>query len=147
MLIFSFSPAGFGQMTQADESSAVNVPEQAMKQVVQRILVWSFKPRNKRTEIYISDEGIKAVWLPKIKNIEFYLVPEVDLAKRGDLYFFTEPTLSEGIYEIGFGFGEPHCSASGNSWFFRLSKQRVKLWQSDGFGSGCAISSDYGSPN
>ncbi|MEP6900182.1 MAG: hypothetical protein ABJA66_00445 [Actinomycetota bacterium] len=143
MLIFSFSIMSFGQTLESDESSVVNVPEQFMKQVVRRILVWSFKPRSQPKVIFLSKAGIKKSWLPKIKNIEFRLLSDGEYKQRNEwIYFFTETEVSEGKYQIGFGLGDYQCNSTGDSWYFRITKQKVRIWQNGSFGSGCG-----GSPN
>lgn len=133
MLMFGFSMIGFGQTIIVP----AKVPEQEMEQVVRRILVWSFKPRNQPTEIYLSEKGIKQAWLPKIKNIEFRLFSEKELEQRNkDYYYFSDTNFSEGKHEIDFLLGN-QCNANGNIWYFRLSKQKVKLWQSGNVGKIC----------
>lgn len=138
IFIFAFSTSAFAQNVQSE----VTVPEQAMEQVVRRILIWSFKPRKKPTVVYVADQGIKDSWLPKIENIEFRLLP-IEQIQKNDLkvHFFTEPDLSGNTYGIGFAFGDPSCEYSGNNWQFRITKQRVKLWLSGGVGGGCGSSS------
>lgn len=144
ILVSSFAALGFAQTT--DEEAKVIVPEPAMREVVRRILIYSFKPRNKRTEIRLYERGIKSEWLPEIKNVEFQLVPEAENDSIENVYFFNLVTLEKGVYGIGFGFGNPNCEARGNTFYFRLAKQKVKLWLGDGFGMGCGSSEDYGAP-
>ncbi|HEY0430112.1 MAG TPA: hypothetical protein VGC76_20180 [Pyrinomonadaceae bacterium] len=140
-LIFCFSTQNFGQ------TSDINVPDKAMEQVVRRILTWYFKPRSEPKKICLSSRGIKKAWLPEIKNIDFQLIPDEELGQSGNVFFFTAPTLENGRYEIGFGYGEPDCSASGDTWYFRLSKQKTRLWKpvGAGFGSGCGTGDSNGS--
>ncbi len=127
ILISSFSIVGFGQKEESKEKP-VSIPEQAMKQVIRRVLIWSFKPRNKPTVIYLGEQGIKRSWLPTIKNIEFQLLSIEEIQqKKLKIYFFTNPAFSEYEYNLGFAFGSPICESSGENWCFRISKQEVKL--------------------
>jgi hypothetical protein len=139
ILIFSFSLAGFAQTEESDETPVV-IPEQAMEQVVRRILTWYFKPRSKPKIIYLSEQGLKKSWLPQIKDVEFRLLSETEIAEKEGVYFFTKIEKRPGNkFYIGFAFGDPGCSYAGDSWNFRISKQKVKLWQPDeGFGGGCS---------
>lgn len=133
MLMFSFATIGFGQTIIVP----AKVPEQEMEQVVRRILIWSFKPRNQPTEIYLSEKGIKQTWLPKIKNIEFRLLSDKEFEQRNEgAYLFTDAYFSEDKYQIGFLFGKK-CEADGKGWYFRLTDQKVKLWQSGEYGVRC----------
>jgi len=54
LLIFSFSIIGFGQTEESNEKTPVIVSEQSMKQIVRRILIWSFKPRKQPKVIYLA---------------------------------------------------------------------------------------------
>jgi hypothetical protein len=140
ILISGFSIVGFAQTEEPDETP-VSVPEQVMEQVVRRILIWSFKPRNKPKIIYLSEQqGLKKSWLPQIKGVEFRLLSETEAAGREDIYFFTKlEKRPKNTFHIGFAFGDPSCDYNGDSWNFRISKQKVRLWQPDeGFGAGCA---------
>jgi hypothetical protein len=58
ILISAFSFSGFGQTEEFEERTVV-VPEKAMAQVVRRVLIYSFKPRNKPTVINLAEQGIK----------------------------------------------------------------------------------------
>ncbi len=49
ILLFSFSLLAVGQTEESDESVPVIVPDQAMEQVVRRILVWNFKLRRNKS--------------------------------------------------------------------------------------------------
>lgn len=142
ILIFGFSLVGFAQPEEADETP-VSVPEQAMEQVVRRILTWYFKPRSKPKIIYLSEQpqGLKKSWLPQIKGVEFRLLSETEVAEKEGVYFFTElEKRPKNRFYIGFAFGSLNCTYTGDSWNFRISKQKVKLWQPDkGFGGGCAV--------
>lgn len=139
MLILSFITIGSSQTSESDETSDINVSEQAMEQVVRRVLVWSFKPRNKPTVVYLAEQGIKQSWLPTIKNIEFRLL-SIGETQQKDLkvHFFTKPNLSIITYDIGFAFGDPTCEYQGENWHFRISKQKIRLWQNGGVGGLCS---------
>lgn len=139
LTIFSLSIIVIGQDTESEEFSSKPVPENAMREVVRRILVYKFKPRNRKTIIYIAQKGISQNWLPEIQNIEFRLLTDEEVEDKGiDIYFFTKPELSKTTYEIGFGFGDPDCNHEGDTWRFRISKGKVKLWQYGGFGGICS---------
>jgi hypothetical protein len=139
VLVHSVAFTDFAQSNQ-DETKTVVVEEQVMKQVVRRILIWNFKPRNQKKIIYLADKGIQKSWLPEIKGIEFRLLNESEVVEKHKVYFFTElekRPLSK--YYIGFAFGDPDCEYTGTSWVFRISKEKVKLWQPNGgFGAGCS---------
>lgn len=138
IVIFSFSMISFAQEVETDEPSDVIVPEQAMKQVVQRILVWSFKPQKQSKVIFLAEEGIQKSWLPSIKNIKFSLLSakEVQQKEKG-VYFFTKIDRTGNQFHIGFAFGNPNCEYTGDYWQFYISKQRVKIWQNGLVGSNC----------
>ncbi len=139
ILIYSFSFVGFAQTEDSEETPVAVVPEQAMEQVVRRILVWSFKPKNKPTVIYLAEQRIKQSWLPTIKNIEFRLLSIEEIQQKDlKVHFFTKPDLSRNTYDIGFAFGDPTCEYLGANWHFRISKQKVRLWQNGGVGGGCS---------
>ena len=141
-LTFGFSIIAFGQTQEFEETPDNIVPEQAMEQVVRRVLVWSFKPRNKPTVIYLAEQRIKQSWLPTIKNIEFQLLSANEIQQKNlEVYFFTKPELSGETYNIGFAFGTLNCDYFGDNWHFRISKQKVMLWQNGGVGGGCGSSS------
>jgi len=137
ILIPAFSFTGFGQTEESDDKPVV-VPEYAMEQVVRRVLTYSFKPRNKPTIMYLAEQEIKQSWLPTIKNIEFRLLSIEEIHQKDmNVHFFTKPDLSENTYDIGFAFGDPTCKYSGVNWSFRISKQKIRLWQNGGVGGGC----------
>lgn len=136
-LFFCLAPFGLAQ-SEAGELEAL--PPEAMRRVVPRILTWYFKPRKEPKEIRLAARGVRPEWLPAIKNIEFVLVPDAELDRSGAVFFFNYYEPKKDLYEIGFGYGEPDCSAIGDMWRFRLSKQKVRLWKPPGesFGSGCS---------
>ena len=130
ILLFSFSIFSFGQTEETEESPVV-VPEQAMEQVVRRILIWHFKPRKQPKTIYLAAQGIQQSWLPIIKNIEFKLLSDEEIKQKDEkIYFFAQLTKDANKFGIGFAFGNPTCNYIGDYWYFRISNQRVRLWQS-----------------
>jgi hypothetical protein len=145
ILISGFSFVSFSQTENSEEKSVV-VPELAMEQVVRRILVYNFKPRKKKKIVYLAEKGLQKSWLPKIEGVEFRLLSEDEVSERESVYFFTKlEKRSPSKYHIGFAFGDPSCSYEGDSWYFRISKERVRLWKpNEGFGAGCGSSSANG---
>lgn len=143
IMLFSFFVVVNSQETETEESSVVSVPENAMREVVRRILVYNFKPRTRKKVIFISQEGIKQGWLPKIQNIEFRLLTDGEIEDKGkDIYFFTKSEIAKSTYEIGFALGDPNCEYFGRSWKFRPTKSKVKLWLANyGIGGGCSSTS------
>jgi hypothetical protein len=136
-VLLTFPIVTFGQAVSGGKSQ-VAMPDNAMEQVVKRILIWKFKPRKELTTIYLYEKGIERSWLPSIKNINFQLATR-DHPK--EVYFFKEPERNGKVFTIGFGFGDPSCGGGGNNWSFRLSRRKVRLWKSDsGFGMGCGRS-------
>lgn len=131
--------AALGQGGEVSDEPALIVPVYGMDQVVRRILIWSFKPRNKKRIVYLSGNGIDPAWLPRIKNVDFRLLSDEEVQQRRPkgFYFFRPLDFEPGVYEIGFGFGVPPCKGSGNSWRYRMSGQKVKLWVNALFGIGC----------
>ena len=109
-----------------NEKPATNpTPENVMREVVRRILIYKFKPANNRKVIYLSKEGIEQSWLPLIPNVEFRLLSGEELQDRdGSVYFFSKPELSKQTYAINFAFGNPDCDYLGEGWRFRTSKIR-----------------------
>lgn len=137
LLVLVLSGAGFAQ------SNRVEIPGDTMRQVVTQILRSRFKDRKTPETIEILDRWIEASWLPEIDNVSFVLVQKGQFS--GDIYFFTEPRKSASTYEIGFGHGDPFCSATGETWKFRPTKRGVKIWFSGGFGTGCGGGEGSGS--
>lgn len=137
MLMFSFSMIGFGQTVKTDKTAVLNVSEKIMQQVVRGVLIGTFTPQNEPSVVYLYEKRTKKSWLPKIKNIEFRLLSDEEFEQRTEgAFFFTEPELLEGKYKIGFVFGRK-CGAGGNSWYFRISKQKLKLWKGEIYRLGC----------
>ncbi len=145
ILLFSFSLLAVGQTEESDESVPVIVPDQAMEQVVRRILVWNFKLRKQKKIVYLAEKGLQKSWLPKIEGIEFRLLSESEVAEKDSIYFFTKlEKRSPSKYHIGFAFGDPTCDYIGKSWYFRISKEKVRLWKpNEGFGAGCSRSNRF----
>ncbi|MEO7673062.1 MAG: hypothetical protein ABIU09_03170 [Pyrinomonadaceae bacterium] len=142
IMILVFHLIGVGQTVDADESSGVVVPDQAMEQIVRRILIWSFKPRNKSKVVYLAEEGLQRSWLPAINNVEFRFLANEEIQQKGlQVHFFTKPQRSANNYNIGFAFGDPSCHYWGKNWHFRISKEKVRLWQNGGVRGGCGRSS------
>lgn len=138
IIISYFSTTAFAQAIESDEPSDIVVSEHIMEQVVRRVLVWSFKSRNKPTVIYLAEQRIKESWLPKIKNIEFRLLSNEEIQEKSlKVHFFTKLERLENSYDIGFAFGDPSCEFLGMYWHFRISKQKVRLWQNGGVGGFC----------
>lgn len=146
IIIFSLSITVFGQNNGDEKSSVVSVPENVMQEVVRRILIYQFKPLTKKKVIFIAKKEIKREWLPKIQNVEFHLLTDEEVEDSGnDVYFFTEPELSKRTYEIGFAYDDPNCEYIGDTWRFRISKNRIRLWLTNGgIGGGCGSSSSFG---
>ena len=135
ILIFSFSMIGFGQIVKVIVPA--EIPEQKMEEVIRKILVLTFKPRKQPAEIYLYEKGIKQTWLPKIKNIKFRLLAEKEFKQRNEVtYFFTIAHFVEDRYQIGLLSGT-NCSAKGKSWRFRLTDQKVEVWQGGDISKDC----------
>lgn len=120
----------------AQDDKPVFVPDFAMEKVVRRIVTWYFKPRTKPKKVYFAAEGIRKEWLPQIKNIEFVVLQTYDQP----VYFFQNQENLGGRFTVHFGFGDPHCDATGDTWAFRIIDKRVKLFNmwASGWGMGCA---------
>ena len=146
VLFFCFAPFSFAQ---TDAELLASLPQDAMRQIVPRILKWYFKPRSAPKQIRLAARGIKREWLPEIRNIEFVLVSDEELGQTGNVFFFKYYEPVKDRYEIGFAYGEPDCSSTGDIWYFRVSERKVRLWRPEnmGFGSGCGSGEDYGPPN
>jgi len=133
-----------------EESRHVNLDARKMKAVVGHILRAEFarKKGTKRVEIYDPGEvgsgfsDLDEAWLPRLPGIQFSLVSEDELQRRGrsgkiDVYFFTKPRISEGRYKIGFGHGDPSCSYVGGNWTFNMIGTVRVIRMNSGFGAGC----------
>ncbi len=123
------------------------LPEYVYREVVQRILIYKFKPRKIEKVVLLSGKGIKESWLPQIENVKFRLLTEGEIEDLGrDVFFFTEPMIGSGGYDITLGFGNPHCDYVGDGWRFRISKTRTRLWPIGGVGGGCGGGYSIGEP-
>ena len=146
ILFFSFSLVVIGQSKDSDESVPVIISDQAKEQVVRRILTLYFKPRNQKKIIYLAEKDIQASWLPPIKGIEFQVLSTSEAEEKDAVYFFTKlEQNSQNRYEIGFAYGDPSCDFTGDIWYFRIVRNKIKLWHDgSGFGNGCGRSSSNG---
>lgn len=143
VLILNFSTVGFSQTLKSDRTPAVIVPEQVMKQVVRKVLIWYFKPRNQRKVIYLSARGLQQSWLPEIKGIKFQLLSKQETNSE-EYYSFTDvEERLKGKFNISFSYGCQSCGYYGDVWHFRILKQSVTLWKAnnESFGSS---GNDYG---
>ncbi len=149
MIILGVSSIVRSQENQGEENYINPVPENVMREVVRRILIYKFKPLNRKKIIYLAQEEINQSWLPEIKNVEFQLLSKEEISQQEkEVYFFRKPEPAENNnYEIGFAFGSPNCEYLGDNWRFRISgNNKVKLWLAGGVGGGCGSSSDFGAP-
>jgi len=112
----------------------------AISKIVKIVLRGEFKSADKRTPVYISEKFIQKSWLPKIRNIEFVLIDDAEFKKRGKAYFFPKaPYWEKDEVRVDFGFGDS-CSASGGSWFFHVTGDRVRdanKGKGGGWATGC----------
>jgi hypothetical protein len=142
ILISCCSMSSLPQTRESDEPLDVVVSEQVMAQVVRRVLVWSFKSSSRPKVINLAERGLQKSWLPVIRNIEFRLLSAEDIQQTEQgIYFFTETERSGNKYQIGFAFGNPDCDFRGDRWHFRISNQRIRLWQDGGIGGDCSSGS------
>lgn len=125
----------------AREKETVSLPDYVMSQVVQRIVIEHFKGR-RSGEFLFSEKYIDREWMPKMDKIKFVFVDEAD---DKEVHFFKEPTRDGEVYEIDFGWGDPTCSAMGDTWQFRISNSKVRdlTKTSTGWGMGCGRSRGY----
>jgi hypothetical protein len=130
-----------------DEDVAPTISEATFREVVQRILVYKFRPRKVERVVLLGGKEIKESWLPKINGVKFRLLTEGEVEDLGrDVFFFTQPTLEKGTYEIALGFGNPHCDYVGDGWSFRVTKTRTRLWPVGSVGGGCGGGYSIGEP-
>jgi hypothetical protein len=107
--------------------------------IVKTILRDEFKPAQRAKTIYISDQLIDASWLPKINNIEFIILNEKEFEKHGKAYIFNQVKFEGRMLRVDFGYGDLHCSATGESFFFRIKGDTFKrVRDNGGWGRGCA---------
>jgi len=137
--LFTFSFSFSANAQESDEPAAkVQVPDAAMRQVVNRVLKWYFKPPRDKKTIYLASDAVKEDWLPKIENIEFRLLSNDKFRElRRVAYFFTETQAKDGSYHLGFAKGDS-CSYTGDFWHFRIVRGKVHLWENGSVGGGCS---------
>ncbi len=147
-LIFCFAFAAIGQVPETDETPRVVIPPTAKAQIVKRILIWYFKPRNQKKIITVVGDGFERSWMPEIKGIEFRLLTEEEAFKGNEsVYIFRDiEKLKGGRYEIGFGFGSAGGGYEGDLWSFRFSKGKLSLWKQGNAGWGSS-GADLGPDN
>ena len=121
------------------EPEEVTLPDSVMEEVVRRVVTLHFISTKRSGVIYFADRGIKAEWLPKMENIEFVVL--TDGEREGDekeIHFIKKVTLSDGIYDVWFGYGDPDCTATGDVWQFQITDGDVVqlLTTRGGWGSG-----------
>jgi len=133
-----------GQAVDPASSSDIGVPNQAMEHAIPRILAWYFRPKRRPKVIYLAGDGIRASWLPSVKNIEFRLLSSEEVRQRGEeVYFFTTAAGPGDSFRIGFSYGTPGCVHVGDTWQLRISKKRIRLWRDGGsIAGGCSSGSD-----
>lgn len=139
LVVFLFASS----MNAQGESDEVVLPDLVIGQVVRKIVIEHFKSKKGSEEIYLAERGIKREWLPKMEKIRFTLVSESDVDGFGqDVHFFKQPRLIDGKYEIDFGWGDPGCNATGDTWQFEIVGGALKgpLRTSGGWGMGCGPS-------
>lgn len=122
----------------------VTLPDAIMQQVVSRILKWSFKPASQPKTILIADRGVKPEWFPAIQNITFQLASENDALKEKNGVFLIERLQRvKKHFAINVGRGDLDCSASGDTWEFRVDAGIVRLWRPkySGWWRGCGYGS------
>lgn len=135
VLIAVFSPITFAQTA----NEPVTLRAEVMRQVVNRIVRWQFRPARKPRTVPIADVGIKREWLPPIKNISFDLVPEnrINDFEKG-VFLFEDVTREGRVYSINVGWGDLDCNGGGDTWKFTVRNSRVRLWPAGGWGRGCS---------
>jgi len=110
---------------QTDSRSLV-IPDAQMEQFVKQIVTRYFPASSKPKTIYIAAHHIKKEWLPRINNIKFVFVE--DPSGASNCYFF-----SYGKWQgsrrltVNFGYGNPFCSAKGDTWSVDIRSSRIKL--------------------
>jgi len=119
-----------------------------VEQVVQRVLIWYFKASDKPKVIYLAEQGLQKSWLPSIKNIEFRLLTSEEIKQRKtSVYLFTEVEKhSPNTHNIVFTFGDAECKFAGDTWHFRISKPRMRLWRKGSIFGDCSLPSINAEP-
>ncbi|MBK9153340.1 MAG: hypothetical protein IPM25_03850 [Chloracidobacterium sp.] len=117
------------------------LPDEVMKQIVQRILRYQFKPRNKPILIPLAESSVKREWLPEIRNVGFTFVPDEQVPdhEKG-VFLFEGPERDGDAYAIKVGWGDLDCFADGTWWKFRIVSGTVRLWPIGTWGRGCGSS-------
>ena len=120
-----------------DEEQIVSLPDHIMERVVRQVVISHFRSHRGDRKVFFSDQNIKAEWLPKMRSVEFV----VDKDHEGDVHFFKQPIRVEGGYQIDFGWGDPDCSAMGDTFRIEISGNNVTATEvAGGWGMGCGSS-------
>lgn len=139
LLSLGFAAIVQGQEPKDKEPSQTSISSNVKQEVVNRILIFKFKPSSRQKVIYLAKGDIDSSLLPKIPNIEFRLLSDEEIEDRETgVYFFTEPELIKKSYSISFAFGDPHCGYTGGGWSFRITQNRLRLWYVGEVGGGCS---------
>jgi len=133
---------------QEPAEETVTLPDAIMQQVVSRILTWNFKPAAQPKTVLVADRGVKPEWFPVIQNITFQLASENDALKaKNGVFLFEGLQRVKKHFSINVGRGDFECSASGDTWEFRVGDDgNIRLWRpKDSFrGRGCGFGSSGG---
>lgn len=131
-----------------DTKEDVLLPDEVMRQVVSRILIYNFKPRQTSTTVPLAESQVKQDWLPEIRNVAFELVPDKRIIDYENGVFLIEKVERAGTaYSINVGWGDLDCDATGVTWKFRLLSRQVRLWLTNmGWGRGCGRGYGNGPP-
>ncbi|MEQ1765257.1 MAG: hypothetical protein ABL984_19165 [Pyrinomonadaceae bacterium] len=122
LLILSTLAATSSAQYFGDDLEEVVLPDAVMEQVTKGVLKAYFKPDRPR-DVFLSSDGLKAHWLPKIANIEFELVDESTQTFRGGFLFHPVNQDKKERYYIAFGYGSLGCGdVHGDEWSFQVSK-------------------------
>lgn len=130
-----FAIAGFGQ----DKSDDVALPDEVMGQVVRTVVQATIKPPKEQQLFYFANDGVRTEWLPDIENVTYVLLDKNEKHwYNREVYFFTQLEKKDKKYQITFAFGDPGCSAHGETWTFSVADSQVKdLKREWGWGSAC----------
>lgn len=133
------SSSALAQTSSENASPKLIVPAEIMRQVVQGILQRQFRPSNRPRRVYLWENGVESDWLPEIRNVEFVLLNDNGVAGREHgLFFFQEPAYQNGAHTINFGYGDPSCGATGDTWDFTMKGGiTVVRPTARGWGTGC----------
>lgn len=123
------------------EPVEVTLPDNVMRQVVERVVVGHFATLRRSRIVYFSEQNIKRSWLPKLNGIEFVIASATD---GKEVHFFRSPERVGKDYQIDFGWGDPDCDAEGEIWSFKITGRFVHNVElaGGGWGSGCSASAD-----